>query len=90
MAVTIMVPTVLLSYTRGRRTLECAGATVDELLNELAKDHAGLVATIRSNGTLCRFMNIYLNGKDVRYRDGLSTPLTHGDELRVLPAVAGG
>jgi sulfur-carrier protein len=90
MAVTVLVPTVLLARARGRRTLESTGATLDDLLNELAKEYADLVAVIRKNGALSRFVNVYVNGEDVRQCGGLGTALSNGDELSILAAVAGG
>ncbi|HUN36801.1 MAG TPA: ubiquitin-like small modifier protein 1 [Trebonia sp.] len=90
MAVTVLVPTVLQQRARGRKSLTSGGSTLDELLDQLARDYADLVAVIRKDGALCRFVNVYRNGEDVRQQEGLRTVLSDGDEIQILPAVAGG
>jgi molybdopterin synthase sulfur carrier subunit len=88
--VTLRVPTVLLGRTGGRRILEGSGRTLDLLLDDLSAENATLVDFIRPNGALTRFINIYVNGHEVRELIGLQTVLTPGDEVLVIPAVAGG
>jgi molybdopterin synthase sulfur carrier subunit len=90
MAVTVLVPTALQERTRGQGSLTSAGATLDELLDHLARDYGDLVAVIRKDGVLRRFVNVYRNGEDVRRQHGLRTPLADGDEIQILPAMAGG
>jgi molybdopterin synthase sulfur carrier subunit len=70
--------------------LASGGSTLDELLDDLALDYADFVGVIRKNGALCRFVNVYRNGEDVKLGDGLGTVLSDGDEIQILPAVAGG
>jgi molybdopterin synthase sulfur carrier subunit len=90
MAVTVLVPTVLRQRARGHKRLASRGVTLDELLDDLARDYADFVAVIRKDGALCRFVNVYRNGEDVRHQGGLRTALADGDEIQVMPAIAGG
>jgi molybdopterin converting factor small subunit len=90
MAVTVLIPAALRSRAHGHTTLASEGSTLDEVLNELARDYAELVAVIRKEGALCGFVNVYHNDTNVRYGKGLGTVLADGDVIRVLPAVAGG
>jgi sulfur-carrier protein len=90
MAIEVRIPTILRSYTGGAKTVEGAGATLDELLNNLDKDHGGLRERLVDGEKLRRFVNVYLNDEDVRFLGGLETPVKDGDKVTVLPAVAGG
>ena len=90
MAIEVRIPTILRSYTGGAKAVEGSGATLDELLNNLDKDHGGLRDRLVDGEKLRRFVNVYLNDEDVRFLDGLDTPVKDGDTVTVLPAVAGG
>ncbi len=91
MAVTVRIPTVLRKHTGGEKAVEGEGATIKELLADLATRHGGLTdAVTADDGQLARFVNVYLNDEDVRFLDGADTALKDGDELSILPAVAGG
>jgi sulfur-carrier protein len=90
MAVTVLVPAALQQRAGGRKKLMSGGSTLDEILDDLARDYADLVSVIRRDGALCRFVNVYHNGEDIRSRDGLKTALSDGDEIQILPAIAGG
>jgi sulfur-carrier protein len=91
MAVTVRIPTVLRKHTAGEKTVEGSGATVKELLGDLATRHADLTDAISAqDGSVARFINVYLNDEDIRFLDGIDTELRDGDELSLLPAVAGG
>jgi molybdopterin synthase sulfur carrier subunit len=90
MAIEVRIPTILRTYTGGAKTVEGAGATLDELLNNLDKDHGGLRERLVDGEKLRRFVNVYLNDEDVRFLGGLETPVKDGDTVTVLPAVAGG
>ena len=90
MAIEVRIPTILRSYTGGAKAVEGSGATLDELLNNLDKEHGGLRERLVDGEKLRRFVNVYLNDEDVRFLGGLETPVKDGDTVTVLPAVAGG
>ena len=91
MSVTVKIPTQLRSVTGGEAeaTVEEAG-TVGEVLDGLYDRYDGLRERITENGELRRFVNIYARGEDIRFGQGLDTPVADGDEVTILPAVAGG
>ena len=93
MSVTVLLPGVLAEVAGGARrlSLEPAPQDVGELLDTLAADHPLLVRRMRDEtGALRRHVNVYVDGEDVRGRQGLRTPLLAGSEVHVLPSVAGG
>ena len=91
MAVTVKIPPQLRAATGGQGTEAVDGATVGEVLNALYARHGDLRDRVAGDdGELRRFVNVYLDGEDVRFLDGLSTPVPDGAELQILPAVAGG
>jgi molybdopterin synthase sulfur carrier subunit len=90
MAIEVRIPTILRSYTGGAKSVEGAGSTLDELLNNLDAAHGGLRERLVDGEKLRRFVNVYLNDEDVRFLGGLETPVKDGDTVTVLPAVAGG
>jgi sulfur-carrier protein len=91
MAVLVKIPTQLRAAAGGSAETEVSGATVAEALNGLYERHGELRERISNeDGTLRRFVNIYLAGEDIRFLEGLQTPVPDGAELTILPAVAGG
>ena len=90
MAITVKIPAQLRGVTGGESELEVEGRTVGEALDEAFDAHSDLRARITEDGTLRRFVNVYVSGEDIRFQDGLETPLSDGDEVTILPAVAGG
>jgi sulfur-carrier protein len=91
MAVLVKIPTQLRAAAGGEAEAEVDGATVREVLDGLFERHAELRARISDDdGSLRRFVNVYLAGEDIRFLDGLATPVAEGAELTILPAVAGG
>jgi sulfur-carrier protein len=90
MAVEVRIPTILRQYTDGERQVEGSGATLDELFVDLDGRHPGLRERLVEEGQLRRFVNVYLNDEDVRFLGGLGTPVSDGDDVTILPAVAGG
>ncbi|WP_432096250.1 MoaD/ThiS family protein [Streptomyces sp. bgisy100] len=90
MAIEVRIPTILRSYTDGQKVVEASGATLEELFADLESRHAGIRERLVDGGELRRFVNVYLNDEDVRFLDGISTKLSDGDSVTVLPAVAGG
>jgi len=90
MAVKVQIPTPMRQHTEGQGTVEVSGTTVQGVLEALGQKYPGLTARIFENGQVRRFVNLYLNEEDIRYLDSLSTPVKDGDELAIIPAVAGG
>ncbi|HEX4787627.1 MAG TPA: MoaD/ThiS family protein [Actinospica sp.] len=90
MAVQVSIPTILRSYTDGAKSVEGSGGTLKELITDLDARHPGLGDRLLDDGQLRRFVNVYRNDEDVRFLGGLDTELSDGDNVTVLPAVAGG
>ncbi len=91
MTVLVKIPTQLRSAAGGETETEVDGATVQEVLDGLFDRFGELRARISDDdGSLRRFVNVYLAGEDIRFLDGLQTPVADGAELTILPAVAGG
>ena len=90
MSITVKIPAQLRAATGGEGELEVDGATVGEALDAVFDQHDGLRERITQDGDLRRFVNVYVSGEDIRFRDGLETELDDGDEVQILPAVAGG
>jgi len=90
MAIEVRIPTILRTYTDGAKQVEGTGSTLDELISDLEQRYGGLRARLIDDGSLRRFVNVYLNDEDVRFLDGLRTTVKDGDTVTVLPAVAGG
>jgi molybdopterin synthase sulfur carrier subunit len=91
MAVVVKIPTQLRAAAGGEAEAQIDGATVQEVLAGLFERHEELRVRIADDdGSLRRFVNVYLAGEDIRFLDGLSTPVPDGAELTILPAVAGG
>jgi MoaD family protein len=90
MAIEVRIPTILRNYTGGAKSVEGSGTTLDELLADLEAKHGGLRERLVDDKGLRRFVNVYLNDEDVRFLGGLETPVSDGDTVTVLPAVAGG
>jgi sulfur-carrier protein len=90
MSVRVQIPTPMRQHTNGLATVETAGTTVQAVLDGLGKQCPAVVERIFENGKLRRFVNIYLNDEDIRYLDNLGTAVKDGDEVSIIPAVAGG
>ena len=90
MAVTVKIPAQLRPATGGEGEIEVDGDTVGEALDAVFDKHEGLRDRITEGGDLRRFVNVYVSGEDIRFQDGLETKLSDGDEVTILPAVAGG
>jgi sulfur-carrier protein len=86
----VRIPPTLRDQTGGQATLEASGGTVRELLDDLAARYPALGERILSDGELARFVNVYVEGEDVRTRDGLDTAVHNGATVILLPAMAGG
>jgi sulfur-carrier protein len=91
MAVTVKLPTQLRDAAGGAASASVDGSTVGEALEALYASHGELRSRISdADGGLRRFVNIYVKGEDIRFLDGLDTAVSDGDEVTILPAVAGG
>ena len=91
MAITVKIPTQLRNVTGGEaETTVDAATTVGDVLDGLYDRYDGLRERIAVDGDLRRFVNVYVEGEDIRFLDGLETPVEDGDEVTILPAVAGG
>ncbi len=90
MAVEVRIPTILRSYTGGAKTVEGAGATLLQVIDDVEGRHPGLKDRLVDADALRRFVNVYVNDEDVRFSGGLDAPTADGDVVVVLPAVAGG
>ena len=91
MAIEVRIPTILRTYTDGAKSVEGSGDSLAGLLDDLESRHSGLRGRlVTDEGALHRFVNVYVNDEDVRFLGGLQTPLADGDNVTVLPAVAGG
>ena len=88
---TVKIPPVLRDAVGGDKEVEAGGATVGEVLTALTTEHEGTRTQIfQGDGTLNRYVNVYLNDEDVRVLDGLETAVGESDTLVILPAMAGG
>jgi sulfur-carrier protein len=91
MSVVVKIPTQLRAAAGGEAEAQVEGSTVQEVLDGLFERHEELRTRISGDdGSLRRFVNVYLAGEDIRFLDGLATPVRDGAELTILPAVAGG
>ncbi|MDQ3988360.1 MAG: MoaD/ThiS family protein [Actinomycetota bacterium] len=90
MAVTVSVPTILRTHTGGEKSVEASGANLAEVIEDLDSRHSGLKARLVTDGSLHRFVNVYVNDEDVRFAGGLEAAVRDGDNVTILPAVAGG
>ena len=90
MSVRVHIPTPMRQHTQGQGVVEVSGSTVQGALDDLGKKFDGITQRVFENGQVRRFVNVYLNDEDIRYLDNLATPVKDGDELSIIPAVAGG
>ena len=90
MAIEVRIPTILRTYTDGAKAVSAEGASLSALIDDLEANHPGIKDRLIENGDLRRFVNVYVNDEDVRFIGGLEAELSDGDQVVVLPAVAGG
>ena len=90
MSVTVKIPAQLRAATDGEAEAEASGGTVGEVLDSLFDQFSSLCERICEDGDLRRFVNVYVGGEDIRFLSGLETEVSDGDEVTILPAVAGG
>jgi sulfur-carrier protein len=90
MAVTVSIPTILRTHTGGEKSVPANGNTLLEVIDDLDANHGGIKSRLVKEGTLHRFVNVYVNDEDVRFAGGLDAKVADGDTVTILPAVAGG
>ena len=90
MAVEVRIPTILRTFTGGEKAVQGAGATLAQVIDDVESRHPGLKSRLVESDNLRRFVNVYVNDEDVRFTGGLGTSLGEGDQVVILPAVAGG
>ena len=91
MAIKVRIPSPLRNYTNGIDIVQAEGATVGDVLNDLKSKAAGIETRLfKAPSQLNRFVNIYVNDEDIRFLQNLETPVKAGDEISIVPAIAGG
>jgi molybdopterin converting factor small subunit len=90
MAVTVRIPTPLRTLTAGEEQVSIDGGTVSVVIENLEKKHPGIKDRLLDEKGVRRFVNIYVGDEDIRFLDGLSTALKDGEEISIVPAIAGG
>ena len=91
MAVNVRIPTPLRRLTNGAGEVQVQAGTLREAVDDLERQYPGLNGRIcEADGTIRRFVNVYINGEDVRFMGGLDAPVKERDEISIVPAVAGG
>jgi len=88
--VTVRIPTPLRTLTAGEEQVSATGATIKDIIEDLEKKHPGMRERLLDDKGVRRFVNIYVGDEDIRFLDGLSTALKSGDEISIVPAIAGG
>jgi len=89
--ISVRLPTILRTYAGGQAKVSADGTTVGQVVDDLVRQFPGMGGHLRSpQGELHRFVNVYVNDEDVRYTGGLDSTIGDGDEVSILPAVAGG
>ena len=91
MSVSVRIPTILRPYTGGASEVAAEGGTLAEVIDALEAAHPGLAARVLDDdGSIRRFVNVYVNDDDVRFAEGLATATPDGTSISIIPAVAGG
>lgn len=90
MEVTVRIPTPLRTLTGGEEAVKISGASVRDVIENLEKAHPGMRERLLDDKGVRRFVNIYVGDEDIRFLDGLDTELQAGQELSIVPAIAGG
>lgn len=90
MSVSVRIPAPLRPLVGEAATVECTPGTVREVIAELDSRYTGFAGRVTENGSLRRFVNVFVDGHDVRFAEGIDTPVPDGREVTILPAVAGG
>ena len=89
-AIEVRIPTILHPYTKDQKVVTANGETLSAVISDLDVQYPGISERLLENGSLRRFINLYVNDEDVRFLGGLEAPVKNGDSITILPAVAGG
>ena len=90
MSVTVRIPTQLRTLTGGEEEVQASGQTIKDIIENLDANHPGIRDRLMSDRGVQRFVNIYVGEEDIRFLDGLETQLQGGEEISIVPAIAGG
>ncbi|MBE9504601.1 MAG: MoaD/ThiS family protein [Proteobacteria bacterium] len=91
MGVNVRIPTPLRKFTGGKEQVEVNGSTISEVVDDLEKSCPGMKEKLYDdNGSIRKFLNIYLNDEDIRFMESLDTQVKDGDTVSLIPAIAGG
>jgi len=90
MSIKVHIPTPMRPHTEGLATVEVAATCVKSALDALSQKYPAITGKLFDNGQVRRFVNVYLNDEDIRYLDNMQTAVKDGDEVSIIPAVAGG
>lgn len=90
MAIKVRIPTPLQKLTNGRTEVECKAKNIAELVDVLERDYPGMKERLSEGGKIRRFINIYVNEEDIRFVNKEETALKDGDNISIVPAIAGG
>jgi sulfur-carrier protein len=91
MAAKVRIPAPLRKLTQEQPVVDCQGTTIEEVLASLEKQYPGIKERIcDENGQIRRFINVFVNGEDIRFKDGPKTTVAEGAEISIIPAIAGG
>jgi molybdopterin converting factor small subunit len=90
MSIDIRIPTILRPFTKDRKSVQAEGANLGALIADLDANYPGIGERLLENGSLRRFINVYINDEDVRFLGSLDAQVKDGDSVTILPAVAGG
>jgi molybdopterin synthase sulfur carrier subunit len=91
MSIHVRIPTPLRKLTGNQELVEASGSTIDEIVESLEKNHPGIKERIcDEEGNIRRFVNVFVNDEDIRFMNDKATPVKDGDEISIVPAIAGG
>ena len=91
MPINVLIPPPLMPITGGKREIEATSSNIESLLDELETNYPGMKERLcDQHGELRRFVNIYVNEEDIRFLNGKETKINEGDEVSIIPAIAGG
>lgn len=90
MAATVRIPTPLRNHTGGKDVVAAEGATIGDVIDDLEAQHPGIKDKLVDDKGVRRFVNIFVGDEDIRFMDGIQTAVKDGDEISIIPAIAGG
>ncbi len=90
MSATVRIPTPLRNHTDGKDVVDAEGATIKDVIDNLERQHPGIKEKLVDDKGVRRFVNIFVGDEDIRFMDGIDTAVKDGDEISIIPAIAGG